>query len=119
MRRIGREWSIEATSASIVSRHVVFASGLNADPVSPSVPGIEKFAGKVIHSIDYVNAKPFAGQSVLVIGMGNTGAEIALDLCNGGSRTSISLRNGVHVAPHDLFGIPIQIVAILSTRAFP
>ena len=95
------------------------SSGLNADPVSPSVPGIEKFAGKVIHSIDYVNAKPFAGQSVLVIGMGNTGAEIALGLCNGGSRTSISLRNGVHVAPHDLFGIPIQIVAILSTRAFP
>lgn len=119
VRRIGREWSIEATSTSIRSRHVVIASGLNADPVMPSVPGIEKYSGKVIHSIDYVNAKPFAGQSVLVIGMGNTGAEIALDLCNGGSTTSIALRKGVHVAPRDLFGIPIQIVAILATRVLP
>src|SRR5258708_9847025 len=72
VRRIGREWSIEATSASIVSRHVVIASGLNADPVIPSVPGIEKFASKVIHSIDYMNAKPVAEPSVLVIGIGNT-----------------------------------------------
>jgi cation diffusion facilitator CzcD-associated flavoprotein CzcO len=73
----------------------------------------------VIHSSAYVNAKPFVGQSVLVIGMGNTGAEIALDLCNGGARTTISLRNGVHVAPRDLFGIPIQIVAMFATQILP
>jgi Flavin-binding monooxygenase-like len=73
----------------------------------------------VIHSSAYVNAKPFVGQSVLVIGMGNTGAEIALDLCNGGARTTISLRNGVHVALRDLFGIPIQIVAMFATQILP
>jgi cation diffusion facilitator CzcD-associated flavoprotein CzcO len=51
--------------------------------------------------------------------MGNTGAEIALDLCNGGARPTISLRNGVHVARRDLFGIPIQIVAMFATRVLP
>src|SRR5262249_26955783 len=50
---------------------------------------------------------------------GNTGAEIALDLCEGGARTTISLRNGVHIVPRDLFGIPIQIVAMLATRVLP
>jgi cation diffusion facilitator CzcD-associated flavoprotein CzcO len=97
----------------------VIASGSNTEPVTPSVPGIETFRGKVIHSADYVNAKPFAGQSVLVIGMGNTGAEIALDLSDAGARTSISLRNGVNIVPRDLFGIPIQIVAMLATSVLP
>jgi cation diffusion facilitator CzcD-associated flavoprotein CzcO len=119
VRRSGSEWFIEATSSSTIGRHVVIASGLNTEPIVPSVPGIEKFTGKVIHSAAYVNAKPFVGQSVLVIGMGNTGAEIALDLCNGGARTTISIRHGVHVAPRDLFGIPIQIVAIFATQVLP
>jgi cation diffusion facilitator CzcD-associated flavoprotein CzcO len=51
--------------------------------------------------------------------MGNTGAEIALDLSEGGARTRISIRNGVHIVPRDLFGIPIQLVAMLATRVLP
>jgi cation diffusion facilitator CzcD-associated flavoprotein CzcO len=66
-----------------------------------------------------VNARPFSGQSVLVIGMGNTGAEIALDLCEGGARPVLSLRGGVHVVPRDLFGIPIQVVAMIGTKLLP
>jgi cation diffusion facilitator CzcD-associated flavoprotein CzcO len=119
VRRTGSEWFIEATSSSTIACHVIIASGLNTEPVAPSVPGIEIYRGSVIHSAAYVNAKPFVGQSVLVIGMGNTGAEIGLDLCNAGARTSISLRNGVHVAPRDLFGIPVHVVAMLATRVLP
>src|SRR5229473_6646107 len=101
------------------TRHVILASGFNAEPVIPSIPGMEKFRGKLIHSAAYANAKPFAGQSVLVIGMGNTGAEVALDLSEGGARARISIRNGVHIVPRDLFGIPIQLVAMLATRVLP
>ena len=119
VRRSGSACFIEPSSSSIIGHQVVIASGLNTEPVVPSIPGIEKFTGQVIHSAAYVNAKPFVGQSLLVIGMGNTGAEIALDLCNGGARTSISLRDGVHIAPRDLFGIPIQIVAMFATRVLP
>jgi len=54
-----------------------------------------------------------------VIGMGNTGAEIALDLAENGARPTISVRNGVHIVPRDLFGIPIQVVAMLATRVLP
>ena len=119
VRRHGNEWHVESTSSSINSPHVVIASGFNAEPVTPSVPGMETFKGKVMHSADYADARPFAGQSVLVVGMGNTGAEIALDLAEAGARPSISLRDGVHIVPRDLFGIPIQIVAMLTTSVLP
>ena len=117
--RDGNGWRIQGTPSSISAPYVVIASGFNAEPAIPSIPGMEKFRGKLIHSAAYANAKPFAGQSVLVIGMGNTGAEIALDLSEGGARTRISIRNGVHIVPRDLFGIPIQLVAMLATRVLP
>lgn len=110
---------MEGTSCWIHAPHVVIASGLNTEPVSPVVPGAEKFTGRLIHSADYVNAKPFAGQSVLVVGMGNTGAEVALDLSEGGAQPTISLRGGVHIVPRDLFGVPIQVIATLASKALP
>lgn len=110
---------VESTTSSLRAPHVVIASGLNAYPITPSFPGLEKFIGPHIHSDDYVNAKPFTGQSVLVIGMGNTGAEIAVDLCEGGARPTISIRDGVHIVPRDLFGMPIQLIAMLATSTLP
>jgi cation diffusion facilitator CzcD-associated flavoprotein CzcO len=116
VRRELNTWVVQGSSGSIRAPFVVVASGYNSERVSPSFVGNETFKGRVIHSSDYVDAKSFVGQSVLVIGMGNTGAEIALDLAEGGARPTISLRNGVHVVPRELFGIPIQIVGMLATR---
>jgi len=106
-------------AASLRAAFVVIATGYNGEPVVPVIPGIETFRGKVLHSADYTDAKPFARRAVLVIGMGNTGAEIALDLAEGGARPTLSVRNGVHVVPRDLFGIPIQVVAMTATRVLP
>jgi cation diffusion facilitator CzcD-associated flavoprotein CzcO len=117
--RDAHAWIVESTSGSIRASFVVIASGYNAERVNPSFSGMETFKGKVIHSADYADAKPFAGQSVLVIGMGNTGAEIALDLAESGARPTIALRNGVHIVPRELFGIPIQVVGMLATRLLP
>jgi len=119
IRREGNDWLVESTSSSVRAPAVVIASGYNTEPSTPPVPGIEKFKGKGSHSAGYANAKPFAGQSVLVIGMGNTGAEIALDLAESGARPTISLRDGVHIVPRDLFGVPIQMVAMLATKVLP
>ncbi|URK89471.1 NAD(P)-binding domain-containing protein (plasmid) [Rhizobium sp. RCAM05350] len=99
-------------------RHVVIASGSNAEPVVPSLPEIEAFKGMRLHSADYTEAAPFVGQSVLVVGMGNTGAEIALDLSECGARPTLSVRKGVHIVPRQLFGVPIQMIAIAS-RSMP
>jgi cation diffusion facilitator CzcD-associated flavoprotein CzcO len=119
VRREGDAWQVESKSASIRARHVVVATGLNGEPVMPLVDGIAGFPGIILHSARYVNPTPFAGQAVLVVGMGNTGAEIALDLSCAGVDTSISVRDGVHIAPRDLFGIPIQLVATVATKLLP
>jgi indole-3-pyruvate monooxygenase len=108
-----------AAAAAIRSRYLIIASGNNAAAVLPRLPGMETFIGRSLHSINYVDAKPFVGARVLVIGMGNTGAEIALDLAEGGAHPTIAIRDGVHVVPRELFGIPIQIVSILATRLWP
>jgi len=59
VRRKESAWAIESTTLSLRAPHVVIASGLNTDPITPSFPGLEKFKGRVIHSADYVNAKSF------------------------------------------------------------
>jgi len=119
VRRDGTHWVVKGSAFSIRPRYVVIASGYNAEPAIPCFSGIEAFKGTVIHSSSCTNARPFAGQSVPVAGMGNTGAEIALDLAEGGATPTISIRNGVHMVPRELFGIPIQRIAMLATRALP
>ena len=61
------------------------ATGANAHPVLPELAGRGRFAGSIIHSRDYRNPSAWQGRRVLVVGMGNTGAEIALDLVEHGA----------------------------------
>jgi cation diffusion facilitator CzcD-associated flavoprotein CzcO len=119
VRRDANAWIVESASSSFHADSVVIASGMNADPVMPDFSGRQNFKGRVVHSAEYVNSAPFRRQRVLVVGMGNTGAEIALDLLEGGAEPTISVRNGVHIVPRDLFGIPIQVVAIAATSGLP
>ena len=119
VRKQAGEWQVDSTSKTFRSRDVVVASGLNAEAVRPSYPGTQNFRGQILHAGDYFHTTPFVGQRVLIVGMGNTGAEIALDLCEHGIETTISIRGGVHVAPRDLFGVPIQVIATVATRLLP
>jgi Pyridine nucleotide-disulphide oxidoreductase len=119
VRRADSGWSVATAASAVRAPFVVVATGYNAEPASGPDPKLAGFTGKVVHSADYRDAGPFAGQSVLVVGMGNTGAEIALDLAEGGARATISLRNGVHIVPRELFGLPIQVVAMLATKMLP
>jgi indole-3-pyruvate monooxygenase len=114
IRREDGGYLVETGTDTLSARQVVIASGSNAEPVVPNLPEIEAFKGRLLHSADYTEAAPFAGQSVLVVGMGNTGAEIALDLAECGARPTLSVRKGVHIVPRQLFGVPIQMIAIAS-----
>jgi cation diffusion facilitator CzcD-associated flavoprotein CzcO len=119
VRREDTHWVVETPSTRALADHVVVASGGNAAPCTPEIAGLTTFKGKLLHSAEYRTAAGFAGQTVLVIGMGNTGAEIALDLAEAGARPTISVRDGVHIVPRDLFGVPIQLVAMMATRVLP
>ncbi|SFP38757.1 Predicted flavoprotein CzcO associated with the cation diffusion facilitator CzcD [Mesorhizobium sp. NFR06] len=118
IRREGDRLQVETDAGPFSASKVIVATGNNAQPVMPGFPGIEAFKGEVLHSSAYTQAAPYAGKDVLVVGMGNTGAEIALDLADSGARPTMSLRKGVHIVPRQLFGVPIQMVGIAS-RTMP
>ncbi len=96
----GREWS---------SDHVVVCSGLNRVPNTPSWEGQEQFSGSIEHSRAYKNPSTYQDKKVLVVGMGNTGAEIALDLAEKGVDVAISVRGAVNIVPRDINGRPTQL----------
>jgi len=100
----------------ISSDQVVVATGLNRVPQKPSYAGEDVFAGRRIHARDYRDPGPFAGQRVLVVGMGNTGAEIALDLSEAGVDTAISVRGPINIVPRDVLGRPTQLTARMLGR---
>jgi len=110
----GSGFAVEARDGRRVrARRVVVCTGYNRAPVRPSWPGQEAFAGEVLHSSKYKNGKAFQGKRVLVVGIGNTGGEIAIDLHEHGARPALSVRSPVVVIPRDFLGAPTQVTGIL------
>ena len=72
-----------------------------------------------MHSAEYRNGAPYTDQDVLVVGFGNSGGEIAIDLVEHGARARLSVRSPVNVIPRELFGIPILAVGKLQRRLPP
>lgn len=103
-------WQVVAKE-TFQAKNVVIATGTNRIPNVPTWEGQDRFEGTIIHSRNYKNPQPFFNQKVLVIGMGNTGAEVALDLANHGVDTYISVRSPVSVVPRDLNGRPVQVTS--------
>lgn len=109
-------WDVETTDGAYRVRHLVMATGLNRRPVRPSWPGENDYRGRILHSVDYRSGAPFSGQRVMVVGMGNTGAEIALDLHEHGARATISVRTPANILPREFLGTPLQVTALRMTR---
>jgi cation diffusion facilitator CzcD-associated flavoprotein CzcO len=109
---------VETMKGRYQARAVVVAAGVNRVPNPERLPGQERFRGAILHASAYRNAAPFAGQRVLVVGAGNTGAEIALDLAERGAQPILSVRTPVNVVPRDFLGMPTQLTSI-RTRKLP
>jgi cation diffusion facilitator CzcD-associated flavoprotein CzcO len=96
-----------------VADQVVVAT---ATTQSPTWPGQECFRGRILHSSEYRNGKPFCDQSVLLIGFGNSGGEIAMDLHEHGARVTMSVRGTVNVVPREILHLSIVTVSIALSR---
>ena len=113
--RDGGGWRVTTSRGEREHRFVVLATGYNDSPNRPTLAGEAAFAGKILHSADYRSGAPFAGKRVLVVGSGNTGAEIAVDLVeNGAAAVEMSVRGPVHVVACDPFGLPAQLLGIAT-----
>ena len=116
VRRKGDRFAVETSAGTMAPRIVVMATGYNGVPTLPSLPGLESFRGTVVHASAYKNATPYRGRRTLVVGCGNSGAEIALDLAEQGVDVAMVVRGPVHVVPRDLFGQPTQATNILLSH---
>lgn len=78
-----------------ICRWLVVATGENAERVVPEIEGLAEFMGRVMHVCDYKSGNDFRGKRVLVVGCGNSGMEISLDLCNHNAVPSMVVRGSV------------------------
>ncbi len=101
-------WELETTNGNCRAGRLILATGIISNPVRATFPGMEHFSGTVIHSVEYRNAERWKEARVLVVGVGNSGAEIAAELARAGVSVSISVRSGAHCMPLVQFGVPIQ-----------
>jgi indole-3-pyruvate monooxygenase len=115
-RRDGHGWVTTTQDTRYRSTFLVVATGQSKTPNRPSWPGMESFPGSILHSTEYTNGSVFKGARVLVVGFGNSAAEIALDLCEHGAQVAMSVRGAVNVAPRDLFGMSTHAVSVMLSR---
>jgi len=78
-----------------VCRWLVASTGENAEAVMPEIEGMGEFKGLVVHTSFYKSGDLFRGKRVLVVGSGNSGMEVCLDLCNYNASPTIVVRDAV------------------------
>lgn len=108
----GDVWNVAlGTGSSMVSRVLVVATGIVSNPNVPDLPHQDRFRGRIFHSVEYRRPEGYKGRRVLIVGAGNSAAEIAAELGRAGAHVIVSVRSGARVVPLRLSGIPIQYVA--------
>ena len=106
VRRVSDGWQVTISSGE-QRRYsaVLVANGHLWQPSCPDPPP-GTFAGSVMHAHDYVDSEPMRGLRVAVVGLGNTAADVAVEVSAVAERTFLSTRSGSWVVPKYLFGRP-------------
>ncbi|KAG6484039.1 indole-3-pyruvate monooxygenase YUCCA6-like [Zingiber officinale] len=94
-----------AEKREYLCRWLVAATGENAEAVAPELEGSADFGGPIVHTSSYKSGEAFRGKRVLVVGCGNSGMEVCLDLCNNAAKPTIVVRDSVHVLPREMLGL--------------
>lgn len=93
---------------------VIVANGHLTAPTKPEFPG--SYTGEVLHSHDYREPEPFSGKTVVIVGMGNSACDIAVDLARVAKQVHLSTRRSAWILPKYLLGLPTDRWSMLFTR---
>ncbi len=99
-------WTISTSDGREDFDGIVIATGHSLQPVMPTWPGTEQFAGRVLHAADYRSPTDHQGARVLVVGAGSSGGEICADLARAGVDVIWSVRTAPQVFPREVLGVP-------------
>ncbi|OEV05124.1 flavin-containing monooxygenase [Streptomyces oceani] len=118
IERAGEEWTLRANGGrELTSPAVVVATGFNHTARMPDWLGRDSFTGTLLHASRYRDPEPYQDKDVLVVGTGNTGAEIAVDLLEGGAaRVRLAIRTPPHIVRRATLGWPAQANGVLCRR---
>lgn len=108
-------WEVVTSRGARRAGSVIIATGQNAQANLPTWKSIKEFTGVVLHSSQYTTGSVYRGQKTLVIGLGNSGAEIAADLStHGASSISVSVRTTPPIVTREMLKIlPVQLFGIV------
>jgi dimethylaniline monooxygenase (N-oxide forming) len=89
---------------------LLVANGHHWDPrwPEPAFPGADTFAGEQLHAHAYVDNSLFAGRRVVILGMGNSAMDIAVEASYVAERTYLAARQGAWIIPKYVFGRPVD-----------
>lgn len=101
--QLGAFWRVRTTGlkseeAEYACKWLIVATGENAENIMPQIEGMNEFGGPIVHTSAYKSGDMFSGNSVLVVGCGNSGMEVCLDLCNFSARPSLVVRDSVSIS---------------------
>ncbi|GAA5199250.1 NAD(P)/FAD-dependent oxidoreductase [Microbacterium jejuense] len=109
----GTGWRVRTDDGTIAADQVVLATGFSSRPIEPRWPGQETYTGQVLHASRYRDAAPFVGRRVLVVGAGNSGAEIAADLAEqGAAEVRLAIRTPPNIIPRQVGPFPATLLAV-------
>ena len=106
-------WRVMTSGDDVDGDAVIVATGFTNVPHVPAWPGASTYTGELLHSSAYRNGEPYRGRDVLVVGSGNSGAEIAVELVEkGAARVRVAVRTPPNIVRRDTFGVPSQLLGI-------
>ena len=101
----------EGAAGGRETRHydaALVANGHHWNPRWPEPPIPGSFDGEQVHAHDYKEPGQLAGRRVVVVGMGNSAMDIAVDASYHARSTTLVARRGVHVVPKYILGRPLD-----------
>ncbi len=97
-----RQWRVtlrrsDGSTRFMQPRHLIFATGVSSIPYTPDLPGLDQFAGTLVHSGDYADGDQWKGRNALVLGTGTSGHDVAQDLHSRGADVTMIQRSKTYV----------------------
>ena len=108
LRQEEGEWLVETSNGEYRAKVVVVATGIASEPKLPEFDGMSSYGGQMSHSSEYRAPDRSPARSILIVGIGNSGAEIASELAEAGRDVTLSVRSGANIIPRSIAGIPTQ-----------
>jgi putative flavoprotein involved in K+ transport len=110
-------WQLDTSAGEIRTSTIVLATGNYTVPTVPGWPGLDRFNGEIVHSGNFTNAWPYRDRDVLVVGAGNSAADIAVQLADDGARRIwLAVRTPPHLVRRAIGPFPSDIFLELFAR---